>query len=278
MDVKQHYLLQLFYKSVNNLFIMYRNLIKITFVFLFQFVFIQIMFSQENRIKDSLTIDETWKILSTYEKLSFDEGMEIIYRIKYDKNDTAKYRLLTDSIFNIIYKDFKSENIRNSQLIDSLINIVRDTLKFSLEINQTTITDYKNIKFYLSYILDNKRNILKLQTIDNLIILPSYNQVFDSVYVILQYKDIFLNLFENSNFKGFYHLKELVFVHESYPYINKFPSKNSSSLSERAKLSNFEGWLYVRFDCFGDPCTSSELFIQDVKKYYKFGKQLVKYK
>ena len=251
---------------------------KIILLFLFKVILMIGLFAQESKNKDSLTIDETWKLLSTIEKLTFDEGMDIIYRIKHDQNDSIPYKLVTDSIFNIINKPFFLTNIRNRQIVDSLYKIVRDTLKFSLEINLITITDYKNINFYISYVKDNKRNILKLQTVDNQIILPSYDRVFDSVYIIVQYKDIYLNLFENSNFKGFYHLKELVFVHVSYPYIKKFPSKNSSSLTERAKLSNFEGWLYIRFDCFGDPCTYLELFIPDVKKYYKIGKQLIKIK
>lgn len=246
--------------------------------FLIQFILIITLFSQENQIKDSLTIDETWKLLSKYEQLSFDEGMEIIYHIKYDQNDTIQYKLVTDSIFNLINKPFYLSEIRNHQIIDSLIKIVRDTLKFTLEINQKSINDYKNIHFYISYKKDNNIFIQKLQTLDNLIVLPSHNQVFDSVYIIIQYKEIYLNIYQHSYFSKLYHLKKLIIIHETNPYTNLFTNWNVSSIRELARNNKSEGFLYVGFDCFGDPCTSAELLIPDIKKYYKYGKQLVRNK
>lgn len=251
---------------------------KLILLFLLQFILSSVIFSQENRIPDSLSIEETWKLLSTYEKLSFDEGLEIIYHIKNDQIGTFQYKFLTDSIWNFINKDFILYNIKERQILDSLIKIVRDTLKFSLEINLTTITDYKNIKFYISYVKDNRRNVLKLQTIDDQLILPPYDQVFDSAYIIVQYKDIYLNIYQHSYFSEFYHLKKLVIIHETNPYTNLFTNWNVSSIREHARNNKSEGFLYVGFNCFGDPCTSAELLIPDIKKYYKIGKQLVRYK
>lgn len=256
-----------------------KHLIKKLFIFLLlQFIFIFGVFAQENRIKDSLSIEETWKLLSTYEKLSFDEGLEIIFHIKYDQNDSVSYKLLTDSIFNFIYKDFILYNIRERQIMDSLRKIIRDTLKFSLEINQKNITDYKNIKIYISYIKDNKRNVLKLQTIDSLIILPSCDLVFDSVYIIVQFKDKYLNLYQHSYFKKYYHLKKLVIIHETFPFTNILTNWSVRHIRERARTNNSEGFLYIVFDCFGDTCSCAEILIPDIKKYYKIGKQLVKNK
>lgn len=251
---------------------------KLILLFLLQFILSSVIFSQENRIPDSLSIEETWKLLSTYEKLSFDEGLEIIYHIKNDQIGTFQYKFLTDSIWNFINKDFILYNIKERQILDSLIKIVRDTLKFSLEINLTTITDYKNIKFYISYVKDNRRNVLKLQTIDDQLILPPYDQVFDSAYIIVQYKDIYLNIYQHSYFSEFYHLKKLVIIHETNPYTNLFTNWYVSSIREHARNNKSEGFLYVGFNCFGDPCTSAELLIPDIKKYYKIGKQLVRYK
>lgn len=248
---------------------------KLFILLLLQFIFFFGVFAQENGTKDSLTIDETWKLLSTYEKLSFDEGLEIIYHIKYDQNDSVSYKLLTDSIWNFIYKDFILYNIRERQIMDSLKKIIRDTLKFSLEINQKSITDYKNIKFYISYIKDNKRSVLQLQTIDSLIILPSYDLVFDSVYIILQFENIYLYSGKHSNFRNFHHLKKLIYIHETYPFTNMFTNWSVSNIREDARTNNSEGFLYIGFNCFGDPCTCANLLIPDIKKYYKIGKQLV---
>lgn len=250
--------------------------IKIGVIWLFVLLVYPNTYSQENRIKDSLSIDETWKLLSTYEKLSFEEGMDFINHIKYEVSDSISYIQLIDSILNFIYKDVSLMYIRHYQLMDSISKIIRDTIPYSFDLNQNRIKDYNHIKFFISYVKDGKRKVLKLQTIDSLIILPPHDQIFDSVYLILKYKNIYLSTYINKDLKGYYHLRGLEFIHETVPfYRNKYFLNNS--IRERARETNAEGFLYVGYNSYGNGLCR-ELLIPDIKKYYKHGKQLVKSK
>jgi hypothetical protein len=250
---------------------------KILLLFIFQFIAIFMLCAQENRIKDSLTIEETWKLLSTFEKLSFEEGMDFINQIKYEFSDSISYIQLIDSILNFIYKDVSLMYIKHFLFFDSISKIIRDTLPFSFVINQNRINDYNHIKFFISYVKDGKRKVLKLQTIDSLIILPPHDQIFDSVYLILKYKNIYLSTYINKDFKGYYHLNGLEYIHETVSfYIDKY-FIDCNYIRERARETNAEGFLYVGYIVYGDGLCS-ELLIPDIKKYYKHGKQLVKNK
>lgn len=246
---------------------------KILFIFIFQFMAIIMLFAQENRTKDSLTIDETWKLLSTYEKLSFDDGLEIIFLIKYDKADSVKYRLLTDSIWNFIYKPLSQQWEENQRFSDSIRNCIKDTLPYSLVINGSFINDYDEINFYISYIENQDRIVLKLNKHDNLLILPPYNLSFDSVFLILQYKEIYL-VDKVYLFKHYYHIMGLEYIHETVPYYIDNYCLDNNYIRERARTNNSEGFLYICYTVYGDGTCREEL-IPDLKKYYKIGRQLV---
>jgi hypothetical protein len=68
-------------------------------------------------------------------------------------------------------------------------------------------------------------------------------------------------------------LNQLVIIHETYPYTNMFTNCSVSHIREEARTNNSEGFLYIEFNY-----TCAKILIPDLKKYYKFGKQLVKNK
>jgi len=246
---------------------------KILLIFFFQFIAIFMLCAQENRIKDSLTIEETWKLLSTFEKLSFDDGLEIIFLIKYDKADSVKYRLLTDSIWNFIYKPLSQQWIENQRISDSMRNCIKDTLPYSLVINGSYINNYDEINFYISYIENQDRIVLKLNKNDNLLTLPPYNLSFDSAFLILQYKEIYL-VDQLLFFKKYYHLMELKFIHETVSYYIDNYSLDNRDIRESARKNNSEGFLHIGYITWGGGTIMKEL-IQNIEEYYKKGKQLV---
>ena len=67
------------------------------------------------------------------------------------------------------------------------------------------------------------------------------------------------------------------YYHETYPYTKLSNDSEVSPTRERARKNKSEGFLYIHNIVYGDG-TCMELLIPDVKKYYKYGKQLVRNK
>jgi len=250
-----------------------KTLTKYLFILFTQILICQVAHSQEISKRDSLSIDETWKLLSTFEKLSFDDGLEIIFLIKYDKADSVKYRLLTDSIWNFIYKPLSQQWIENQRISDSIRNCIKDTLPYSLVINGSYINNYDELNFYISYIENQDRIVLKLNKNDNLLILPPYNLSFDSAFLILQYKEIYLvdQLFF---LKKYYHLMEVKFIHETVSYYIDNYSLDNRNIRESARKNNSEGFLHIGYITWGGG-TGKMVLIENIVEYYKKGKQLI---
>ncbi len=96
--------------------------------------------------------------------------------------------------------------------------------------------------------------------------------------MIVQYKDIYLHLYQSSYFKNFYHLKELEIYHETRPYTNLFTNWDTDTIREKARASDSEGFVYAHYNCYASTCTCHEILIENLKEFYKIGKNLVEKK
>lgn len=222
--------------------------------------------------KDSLTIDETWHLLQNIEKLTIEEGMEIIKHIQFESEDHNEYKEITDSIWSLINKPFKKIVEEQNKIRDSLNKITWDTLSFEFYLNGVKMFDNSNIHMFFLTQRTNYYEREEIQIIDSNFIIPETISYTDSGIFLIQYKEMFFYEFQKS-WKYIASQYKIGLIVDIYPFNE---NENEGFIGEmaykRAREENMEAIFKISYH---KAWTEKIIYISDLKDCFKKGRKYV---